>query len=96
MEERGQELTFFISLHTQPVVLKTFYSFLLLLSLIPDPKAPAGSGGGSVLRSPGVRAQGQFSGQWGKTGAFPVSEASMPEDRKMSEQWAHQAGQVGH
>lgn len=47
--------------HTQPAVLKTFYSFLLLVP--PSPRSPPqpSSGGGSFLRSLGVGAQG---GAW--------------------------------
>lgn len=77
-----------ITLHTQPTVLRTFYSFFLLVTPYPRSKPKPRSGGGSVLRTPGVGVQGGHGNQWGKIEAFSVLENMLPgsscspEDKK--------------
>lgn len=79
MGGRGQDLTFFVSFHTQPVVLKIFYSFLILY---PPPLIQASSS---------VPVGAQSSGVWeseleGVNGArlrlFLSLRQAGPEDRK--------------
>lgn len=63
-------------------------NILLLVNPHPRSKPKPSSGGGSVLRSPGVGVQAGHGNQWGKIEAFSVLENMLsrgscgPEDKK--------------
>lgn len=88
---RGQELMFFVACHTHSQLCSEHFILLAVCALYPRSTLEPSSGGGSVLRSPEIRAQWGLGSQWGKIGALSVlgnmlfRGNSNPEDNRRAE-----------